>query len=65
MSFRWTKDQARYEETWWQNDDVSNSFIEKQKLWKEWKQGNKSTEKYLEAKKKTGGTVYNAKYAEG
>ena len=44
---------------WWCNDDVSNSVSEKQKLWKEWKQGNTSKEKYLDAKIKAR-NVYQA-----
>ena len=49
-----TKGPARHRETWWWNDDISNRFSEKQKLRHEWKQGNTSKEKYLEAKKKLG-----------
>ena len=41
---------ARHKETWWRNDDVSNSVSKRWKLCKEWKQGNTSKEKYLEAK---------------
>lgn len=41
------------------NDDVSNSVIEKRKLWKERKQGNTIREKYLEAEK-VRRAVYNA-----
>lgn len=38
-SCEWTKDVAKHEKTWRRNDDVSNSISEKQRLWKEWKQG--------------------------
>ena len=31
------------------------------KIWEEWKQGNKSKEKYLEAKKKAKKAAYQAK----
>ena len=41
---------ARHKETWWRNDDVSNSVSKRWKLCKEWKQGSTSKEKYLEAK---------------
>ena len=45
----WTKGPARHRETWWRNDDdVNNSFSEKFILWKEWKQGNISKERYLQ-----------------
>ena len=40
------------------NDGVSNNVSEKHKLWMEWKQGNTSNEKYLEAKKKACRAVY-------
>ena len=50
-----TKDPARYKETWWWSDDISNSVGEKRKLWKECKQGNAS--KYLEAKIRARRTV--------
>ena len=43
-SCEWTKDPSRHRETWWWNDDVSDSVSEKHKLLKEWKQGNTSKE---------------------
>ena len=46
------KGPARHAETWWWNDDVSNSVSDTQKLWKDWKKVNTSTEAYLEEKKK-------------
>ena len=39
-------------ETQWWDDGVSNRVSKKHKLWKEWKQGKTSKEKYLEANKK-------------
>ena len=57
-----TKGSAKHEETWWCKDGVSNSVSEKQKLWKEWEQGNTCMEKYLKAKKKAKRTVYQAKW---
>ena len=61
-SYGQTKGPARHEETWWWKDGVSNSVSEKQKLWKEWEQGNTCMENYLEAKKKARRTVYQAKW---
>ena len=46
------KGPTRHTETWWRNDDVSNSVSETQKLWKDWIGGNTSKEAYLEVKKK-------------
>ena len=57
-SYGWTKGPARHKETWCWNYNIS----EKRKLWKEWKQGNTSKEKYLEAKKKARRAVYQAKF---
>ena len=48
MSCGWVKGSARYRETWWWIDDVSNSVCDKWKLRKEWRQKNKSKKKYLE-----------------
>ena len=56
-----TKGTTTHNETWWWNDDVSNSVSENQKLWKELKQRNKTQEMYLEAKNKGQRTVYQAK----
>ena len=48
----WTKGGIRHKETQRQNNDVSNSVSEKQKVWKVWNQGNTSKAKHLETKKK-------------
>ena len=55
------KRSSRYEETCWWNNNASNGVSEKLELGKEWKQRNKSKEKYLEAKKKAESAVYQAK----
>ena len=55
------KRSSRYEETCWWNNNASNGVREKLELGKEWKQRNKSKEKYLEAKKKAESAVYQAK----
>ena len=55
---RWTKGQARHGEMCWWNHGASNSVNKKGKLWKEWKKGNVSKEKYLEAKKRAKRAVY-------
>ena len=49
------------------NDDMThgteiNKIIEKQKLWKEWKQGNKNKQQYLEEKQKARKVVYQTRY---
>ena len=49
----WTKGPAKDKETCWWNDEFQDSPSEKQKLSKEWKEGNITKKKYLEPKKKT------------
>ena len=58
-SCKWTNGPARCNETWWWNDNVSNSVSKNWKLWKDWKQRNTSKEKYLEAKNKARRNVYH------
>ena len=53
----WTKKTAIHKQTWCRNNGVCNGVSEKWELWKEWKKGNASKKKYLEADKKYGRTV--------
>lgn len=57
-----TKGLARLNETWQWNGDVSNNVREKCKPLKDWKQGNTTNKKYLEAKKKAERAVCQTKY---
>ena len=56
----WREGPARHLETWWWNY-VGTSVSEKFKPLKEWKQGNTGMKKYMGAKKKARGAVYQAK----
>ena len=49
------------ETTYWRDDNVDHAIKEKRRLWKEWKKGSCSKEKYTEAKKRARRGVYEAK----
>ena len=56
-----TKGPAQRKATWWWDEDVINVIKEKRRLWKEWKKGNCSKERYTEAKRNARRVVYEAK----
>ena len=45
-----TKGPAQRKSTWWWVEKVENVIKEKRRLWKEWKNGSCSKERYIEAK---------------
>ena len=57
----WSKGPAQRLTTWWWDDHVDNVIKEKRRLWKEWKKGNCSKERYTEAKRMARRLVYEAK----
>ena len=56
----WTKARPQRTTTWWWNSEVDKTIKQKRHLWKEWKQGRCSKEKYLEAKRSAKKSVYSA-----
>ena len=49
-----------HKETWWWNNEMGNAVKEKQKAWKQWKNGG-TKEEYLKAKKAAKTAVYFVK----
>lgn len=57
----WTKGPSQRRATYWWDENVDHVIKEKRQLWKEWKKGSCSKEKYTEAKKRAKRAVYDAK----
>ena len=57
----WTKRKNFRKETWWWDDSISKVVGGKTRLWKAWKKGKASKEKYLVAKRASKHAVYSAK----
>ena len=57
----WTKGPAQRKTTFWWDAGVDHVIKEKRRLWKEWKKGSCSKERYTEAKRRARRAVYDAK----
>ena len=56
-----TKGPAQRKSTWWWDGKVEKVIKEKRRLWKEWKIGSCSKERYIEAKRVARRQVYEVK----
>ena len=56
-----TKGPAQQKSTWWWDEKVENVIKEKRRLWKEWKNGSCSKERYIEAKRVARRQAYEVK----
>ena len=56
-----TKGPAQRKSTWWWDGKVGKVIKEKRRLWKEWKNGSCSKERYIEAKRVAWRQVYEVK----
>ena len=56
-----TKGPAQWKSTCWWDGKVENVIKEKRRLWKEWKNGSCSKERYIEAKQVAQRQVYEVK----